>query len=159
MILIAYDGSPDAQTAIEQAGRLMSGTPAVILAVWEPFTDVVARAGGSSMSMAAFDFNEVDRAHEEQAQRRAAEGVDRARQAGLEAEPRIRMAERSVASAILAEAADSGAQAIVLGTRGLTGIKSLLMGSVSHAVAQHADRPVIVVPSAEVATARRSRPR
>jgi nucleotide-binding universal stress UspA family protein len=30
----------------------------------------------------------------------------------------------------------------------------VLLGSVSHGVIQHADRPVIIVPSAEVATAR-----
>ena len=158
MIVIAYDGSPDAQAAIAHAGALMSGTPAVILAVWEPFTDVVARVGGSGLSMAALDFEEVDRSHEEQARRRAADGVERARQAGLEAEPRVRMADRSVAAAILAEAAESGARAIVLGTRGLTGIKSLLMGSVSHAVIQQADRPVMVVPSAVLATARGAQP-
>jgi hypothetical protein len=37
-----------------------------------------------------------------------------------------------------------------MGTRGLTGINSMLLGSVSHAVLQHADRPVIVIPSPEV---------
>jgi nucleotide-binding universal stress UspA family protein len=42
----------------------------------------------------------------------------------------------------------------VLGTRGLTGVKSLLLGSVSHAVLQHADRPVIIVPSPETARER-----
>jgi nucleotide-binding universal stress UspA family protein len=41
-----------------------------------------------------------------------------------------------------------------MGTRGLTGIKSVLLGSVSHAVLQHADRPVIVVPSPDVANKR-----
>lgn len=43
---------------------------------------------------------------------------------------------------------------IVIGTRGLTGVKSLLLGSVSHAVVQHADRAVLVVPSPEIAEAR-----
>jgi nucleotide-binding universal stress UspA family protein len=41
----------------------------------------------------------------------------------------------------------------------LTGVKSLLLGSVSHAVIQHAGRMLIVVPSPEVAAARaRERP-
>jgi nucleotide-binding universal stress UspA family protein len=62
-----------------------------------------------------------------------------------------------VAEAIIAEAADVGASAIVIGSRGLTGLKSVLLGSVSHAVLQHADLPVIVAPSAEVAAARRAR--
>jgi nucleotide-binding universal stress UspA family protein len=41
-----------------------------------------------------------------------------------------------------------------MGSRGLTGIKSRLLGSVSHAVVQHADRTVIIVPSPDVAGAR-----
>jgi hypothetical protein len=41
-----------------------------------------------------------------------------------------------------------------MGSRGLTGLKSLLLGSVSHAVVQRADRTVIIVPSSEVARSR-----
>jgi nucleotide-binding universal stress UspA family protein len=44
--------------------------------------------------------------------------------------------------------------AIVMGSRGLTGVKSLLLGSVSHELIQHADRTVVVVPSPEVAGSR-----
>ena len=37
-----------------------------------------------------------------------------------------------------------------MGSRGLTGIKSLLLGSVSRGVLTHADRPVMVVPPAAI---------
>ena len=48
------------------------------------------------------------------------------------------------AGAILAEAKD--ASLVVVGARGLGGIKSLLLGSVSHQVAHHAPCPVVVIP-------------
>ena len=60
----------------------------------------------------------------------------------------------TIAETILSEADEVDAVAIVLGTRGLTGLKSLLLGSVSHALLQHTDRTVIVVPSPEVAAER-----
>ena len=63
----------------------------------------------------------------------------------------------TIAETILAVADEAGASAVVLGTRGLTGLKSLLLGSVSHAVLQDADRPVVVVPSPEIAAKRASR--
>lgn len=158
MILIAYDGSADAQAAIEQTGELMNGESATILTVWEPFVEVMTRVGaGGAVPMVGVDFDEVDRSYEQEAQKRAADGVERAARAGLDASSLVRERRTSIADAILAEADRLGAQAIVVGTRGLTGIKSLLLGSVSHALLQHADRPVIVVPSREVAHARAER--
>ena len=65
--------------------------------------------------------------------------------------------EGSVAQAVLEEAGQANASAVVLGSRGLGGIGSLLLGSVSHAVLQHADRAVVVVPSPKVARSRGER--
>jgi nucleotide-binding universal stress UspA family protein len=45
------------------------------------------------------------------------------------------------------EAADDvDAAVIVIGSRGLTGTQELLKGSLSHDVAEHARRPVLIVP-------------
>ncbi|MGO9496678.1 MAG: universal stress protein [Solirubrobacteraceae bacterium] len=149
MILIAYDGSKDAQSAIEVAGQLMAGVPTTVLSVWEPFVDVLARTG-LGIGPGEIDFDGLDKAYEESARELAAEGTQLAARAGLNAQPRTRARHTTIAATILAEADELGASAIVLGSRGLTGIKSLL-GSVSHAVLQHADRPVLVIPSSEVA--------
>jgi nucleotide-binding universal stress UspA family protein len=156
VILIAYDGSVDAQAAIEDAGRLLNGQPTTILTVWERFIEVLARAG-TGMPLGPLDYEALDRSSEEQARQKAAEGAQLAEQAGLNAQPSIRARVTSVADCILAEADDLGADAIVMGTRGLTGVKSFLLGSVSHAVLQRSGRPVIVVPSPDVAAERAAR--
>ena len=153
MILIAYDGSADAQAAIERAGQLMKGETATVLSVWERFIDVMTRVG-TSIPVGEVDYESLDRANATQAHEQAEEGAERARRAGLEAEPRIRVREGRIAETILAEANELGVDAIVLGTRGLTGLKSLFLGSVSHSVLQDAEVPVMVVPSAETAAQR-----
>jgi nucleotide-binding universal stress UspA family protein len=155
MILICYDGSQDSHAAIEQAGELMPNEPATVLTVWEPFTDVLARTGGLALWPDGVDFQQADAAAEQAARRRAEQGAEQARRAGLRAKPRTCARGATIAEAILSVADDIDAQAIVLGTRGLTGLKSLWLGSVSHGVVQHADRTVIIVPSPEL-TARRA---
>lgn len=49
------------------------------------------------------------------------------------------------AEAILEYADSTGADLIVLGSRGLSGIKEFMLGSVSHSVVQHSKVPVLVV--------------
>lgn len=157
MILICYDGSQDSKTAIERGGELLRGQPACVLTVWQPFVEVVTRAyGGWGMSAGMIDQVAIDRATSEHAEQLAEEGARLAREAGLEAEPRTSSQMTTTAEAILTEAEAIGATAILIGSRGLGTVKSVLLGSVSHGVLQRADRPVIVVPSAEVAAARKA---
>ena len=136
MILICYDGSPDSRSAIERGGELLKGQPACVLTVWQPFFEVVSRAYGGWAMSGMIDQVAIDRA------------------AGLDAEPRTSPQLTTAAEAILTEAEAIEATAILIGSRGLGALKSVFLGSVSHGVLQRADRPVIVVPSAGVATAR-----
>ena len=103
------------------------------------------------------DAEPIDKAAREYAEDRAAEGAQLARAAGLQAEPKTCAQTTTTDEAILREAESIGASAILMGSRGLTGLRSLLVGSVSHAVIQHADRAVIVVPSPAVASDRAQR--
>lgn len=155
MILICYDGSPDAKAAIEHGAKLLKGEPVTVMTVWQPFIEVLAHTPtGFALSPGMVDTEEIDKATRKRAQELAEEGTRLARDAGLNAEARVCAQETTTASTIISQVDKLGASAILIGSRGLTGLKSLLLGSVSHAVIQHADRPVIVVPSPDVATAR-----
>jgi nucleotide-binding universal stress UspA family protein len=157
MILICYDGSPDATAAIDRCAELLKGQRATVLTVWEPFIEVVTRAYAGFAPVAGMvDQAEIDRVTREHAEQRAEQGASHARDAGLDAEPRTCAQETNVVEAILREADSIDASAILMGSRGLSGLKSVLLGSVSNGVIHRADRPVIVVPSAEVASARHS---
>ena len=152
VILIAYDGSADAQAAIDTAGQLMKGQPATVLTVWERLTDVVARTG-AGVPIGEVDYESVDESSEDQAHQRARKVPSaRARRPGATgAHQRSRGLDRGHDPG---PGRRGGGNAIVMGTPGLTGIKSLLLGSVSHGVIQHADRPVVVVPSPATASER-----
>jgi nucleotide-binding universal stress UspA family protein len=155
MVLICYDGSSDAKAAIEHAAELLGAHPATVLTVWEPFMEVLERSpSGMGLAPGIVDAEKIDEANRQNAEQRAQEGADLARKAGLNAQPRTCSQTSTIAIAILSQADEVGASAVVMGSRGLTGLKSLLLGSVSHAVIQHADRSVVVVPSPDVATAR-----
>jgi nucleotide-binding universal stress UspA family protein len=155
MVLICYDGSADAKTAIEQAGELLSGHPAVVLTVWEHFIEALARTPAVlGITAGIRNVDELEQACLQSAERLAEEGAELACSAGFNAQPRTCARTSSVANAIMCAADQVGASAIVIGSRGLSGLGSLLVGSVSHAVIQHADRAVIVVPSPHVSRER-----
>jgi nucleotide-binding universal stress UspA family protein len=116
MILIAYDSSEDAVAAIEAAGRLMSGQPALVLTVWEPFTMILSRTPASMGSIGGYgDISHIDAASRVGAQRQAEEGARLAREHGLDATGRTVARVGSIAEAILSESDRIDADLIVVG--------------------------------------------
>jgi nucleotide-binding universal stress UspA family protein len=146
-ILIAYDGSEGAQAAVARAGDVLGGGRAVVATAWSPLRDAAPAALlalPAGVVEAAID--DIDAATEAHAQDVAADGAERARAAGFEAEPRaVRSSERYF-RALLSLADELDAPVIVMGTRGRSVVASAVLGSVSTGVLHHGRRPVLIVP-------------
>ena len=154
-LLIAYDGSEQADQAIAFAARTFgSGARATVLFAWEP-----ALLGAAAIAAPApIPDDEIER-EEDVAMRVAEEGAKKARDLGLQAQAETIETVDSSWRTIVDAADRNHPDLIVMGTRGLSGVKSLVLGSVSHGVAQHASYPVLIVPGGEVVDGRREEKR
>jgi nucleotide-binding universal stress UspA family protein len=150
-VLIAYDGSDAARRAVQETAELFGSRPAIVVTIWEPGLAYEATAiptPGMEMAPVPLDVEEAHEVEEglhERASRTAAAGAELARSLGLQAEPLAVADEIHVADALIDLAAKQQAAAIVVGSRGLTGLRARLEGSTSNAVLKHASCPVVVV--------------
>jgi nucleotide-binding universal stress UspA family protein len=149
-VLVGYDGSDGARRAIREAAELFRGRKAIVTTAWEPALAYGGGAmpGGMDLQPAPLDVGaaqEISRELEAHARRTAEEGAELARSAGLEVEPLCIAKELDVAEALVEVARERGAAAIVVGSRGLTGLRARLEGSTSSGVLKHANCPVVVV--------------
>jgi nucleotide-binding universal stress UspA family protein len=140
-LLICYDGSPDARRAIAAAAELLAPRHAIVLNI-EP---VLTTSESFALMSAPVPGDEFEELNISASLERAGEGADRAREAGFTAEPRAELAEPTW-QGIVDVADEVDASVIVIGSRGHTGIREHVEGSLSHQVAEHAGRPVLVVP-------------
>lgn len=149
-VLIAYDGSANADHAIDVAAALLGGGTAEIVHAWEPVSSAAAR---SAIYAIAYDDTGVMLEREREAAGATARaGVDRANAAGFEATGSALSGSGPLWQTIVERAEELHPRLIVMGTRGLTGVRSALAGSVSHHVTSHADVPVLTVPLGEEPT-------
>jgi nucleotide-binding universal stress UspA family protein len=147
-VVIAYDGSEVSRAALRQAAALFSGHPAVVVTVWEPGLAAVAvtpDALGMSTIPDPATAEAVDRLQREHASSVAADGAELARSLGLTAEPRAVPDEADVARMLIDIARERGAGVVVIGSHGISGLRSRLLGSVARKLIEHCDRPVLVI--------------
>jgi nucleotide-binding universal stress UspA family protein len=142
--LLCYDGSDEARHAIEVAGGLLKGGPAVVLTVWEPYSPSLLAPVGSAIGVASGLAKQFDEASVALARKTADEGVGHAADAGFE-DPQPVILHGKPRDAILETAEEHAAAVIVMGNRGQSGPESAVFGSVSTAVLHRSPVPVLVV--------------
>jgi nucleotide-binding universal stress UspA family protein len=143
-VLFCYDGSEGSKTALGAVIGLIKPGDAVVLVVWMPAAVQLARAGSFLVDVP--NEGEIDEQEAARARQIAEEGVAAARERGYNASARIAEATESVARTIDEIAHEIDAGLVVCGQRGRGAIGSALLGSVSHSLAAHAKRPVLIAP-------------
>ena len=148
-ILIAFDGSPAARQAVADTAWFAQPRRALVLTVWDGALAYSMVAPGPDVTMAPTvepaAVLDIDQELGRRAERIAAEGAELARSLGLDAQPLAMSDAGDIASAILDVAREHNAAAIVVGSRGLNGLRARLEGSTSKHVLKHASCPVLIV--------------
>ncbi|MEV0173582.1 universal stress protein [Streptomyces sp. NPDC050803] len=139
-VLLAVDGSPQAEPAVEFAFAQASlhGIDLVALHAWNTRTERVYEAPGDP----PFVTYDEDRLRDEE-ERVLAEALGGLREKYPDVEVRRRLVRGRIRHTLIEATADAGL--VVVGARGRGGFTGLLLGSVSQAVLHHAHCPVAVV--------------
>ena len=137
-ILVAVDGSPFANAAVDQAISLGGICNSEIFAVGvvDLFPEQMAVAPALVEKMSAEVRQHLDDAKE------------KVEKADISCETIVHMGGQPH-KFIVQEAKDKGIDLILMGTHGRSGLKRVLLGSVAQNVIGHAPCPVMVVPSVE----------
>ncbi len=150
-IVIAYDGSPAARAALRHAGALFAGRSTIVLTAWDPrLGEMMLLPDPTGLGTTTMPYDPalaqaIDREVQHTAQGIAAEGAELARGMGLDAR-QIAIEDTShPAEAILAVAAENKAAAIVVGSRGHSGLRAKLLGSTSNTVLKGAGEIPVVI--------------
>lgn len=141
-IVVAYDGSKDSTKAVQVACSISAkfGSAVAVVHVYHSPSTVYATGPG----MPVPDFTDLEAAAEESGRSMLSRGLDIATKAGSKAKGEL-MESTSAVEAIVNYATQEKADLIVVGTRGMTGFKKLLLGSVSSGIVTHAGCAVLVV--------------
>ncbi|MEW2007237.1 universal stress protein [Microbacterium sp. NPDC079208] len=150
-LLIAYDGSPNARTAVHAAAALFPGAEAVVFFARQPMEAFAAHLQGHPVLEG---LDGLDAALLDASEKIAAAGAEFAVTLGLRAQPLVSSSVVSASEAIIAAAEDRDSGLIVLGSRGRRGLTATVLGSTSADVLHHATRPTLVIPSDAVALPR-----
>jgi nucleotide-binding universal stress UspA family protein len=137
-ILVAYDGSPESEEAMKHAILLCEYFPGASLLVLHTFTIPSFMIGEAMISSSAEDNTE--------AYNHALALVENARTLVASIpNASVELIQGNAGETIVDLSKERFIDLIVIGSRGLRGVRELMLGSVSHFVIQHAEIPVLVI--------------
>ena len=136
VVLVCYDGSEDARSAIETVAAIAPGHPVVVATFWQGFAEFASRYAVSLLEIIQ-DPTDINARELARAEGLAEEGAEIARGLGLQAEPPAPEAQGGLDEAIN-EYADEVGALVVIGSRGRSSVTSRLLGDVSPDVVQRA---------------------
>ncbi len=136
-ILVAVDGSPNSDRAVQHALDMVAGGVATEL----HFLNVQPGLRGAISSFVSRE--QIDSFHREEGNKCLASAVGLAGKASVAAQVHIGVGRQG--EVIRDFAKKLGAKIVVMGTRGHTGLSGVLLGSVAQDVIAHVDVPVTLV--------------
>ncbi|WP_290652957.1 universal stress protein [Aquisalimonas sp.] len=140
-ILLPVDGSETAKRARRAAADLsrMSGQPITVLSV------IVDRdiMPSELMGPGKISTKDIQESRRREAQATVKAAADALREQGLTVDEEILVGDP--AQEIIQRTREVDAPVVVIGRRGLTGFRELVMGSVSNKVVHYAECPVLVI--------------
>jgi nucleotide-binding universal stress UspA family protein len=140
-IVVGTDGSLTADRAVDRAGELAAslGAPLHVIMSYKTITSSAALAIAGGIVVDPVTADEGLRSHAEAVVARAADLLE-----GIGVTVTCRVCAGDPADALIATAAEVGAQMIVVGNKGMLGARRLL-GSVPNRVSHHAACCVLIV--------------
>jgi nucleotide-binding universal stress UspA family protein len=148
-VVIGYDGSAAADSAVEDAAALLAPRAALVVTVWEPgyASTLALSAPGAMLPVAAVDVRtaeQLDDAIYATARRTADMGAAKARELALQAEALVVVDRLTVADTLVRVAQEHDGAVLVIGSHGHSALGELLLGSTSKRVLKRARCPVLV---------------
>jgi nucleotide-binding universal stress UspA family protein len=143
-ILVAIDGSPHAERALNHACGLAAGLSATLCVLH------VVDTGWLGLELElAIDTSKIGMARREAGETLLRYAQAAAQAAGVKAETLLLETTTpadSIAGVIVQAAVDGSADVVVLGTHGRKGLERMLLGSVAEGMARLSPVPVLLVP-------------
>ena len=146
-ILVCTDGSEQSLKAIEEAIKIANGcntSDVAVINVIERVKETPIMAEGYLYTKKEMeDLRELAKHRREEQEKILAKAIEIFKKSNITATPIAK--EGHPAGAIAEEASENDYDLVIVGSRGLGGLKKLLLGSVSNSVVQEVETNVLVV--------------